>query len=196
MRYLKKTDRYNEILNTAIHILIDEGIASITARKIAAHANISVGQIHHHFKSVGQLKAQALLNVTEQVIEKAELANSNQTIIEKIVNLVSPLEGHGGLVLRTLWNEAVFLAERDADIKLAYKESTLKWHTTIITLITQANEDNILAVKAPSELAWRLIALSCGIDTLAIIDECKFDKTAIKDHIMAVLYNEKTLPSN
>ncbi|GAA5107412.1 TetR family transcriptional regulator [Orbus sasakiae] len=176
--------------------MIDEGIASITARKIAAHANISVGQIHHHFKSVGQLKAQALLNVTEQVIEKAELANSNQTIIEKIVNLVSPLEGHGGLVLRTLWNEAVFLAERDADIKLAYKESTLKWHTTIITLITQANEDNILAVKAPSELAWRLIALSCGIDTLAIIDECKFDKTAIKDHIMAVLYNEKTLPSN
>lgn len=187
MAYLKKTERYNVILQTAMNIIVQEGIAAITARRIAAEANIAVGQIHHHFKSVGQLKAEALIKVTEELIKQTEQSHANQDIIKQIINIVSPIEGKQGLVMRKLWNEAVFLAERDQAIKQAYQKSTEEWHKTTVKLIEEAISSEQLINNNPSELAWRLIALSCGLDSLATIEAFRFNKETINRHITALL---------
>lgn len=187
MAYLKKTERYNIILQTAMDIIIQDGIAAITARRVAAEANIAVGQIHHHFKSVGQLKAQALINVTEELINQTQQSHAHQDIIKQIINIVSPIEGKQGLVMRKLWNEAVFLADRDQDIKQAYQQSTEEWHKTTVELIEQAITSHQLINDNPSELAWRLIALSCGLDNLATIEAFRFNKETTDRHITALL---------
>lgn len=169
-------------------IVIQEGIASITARRIAKEADIAVGQIHHHFKSIGQLKAQALIKVSDELVAQAEYPHSDESIIDKIIKIASPVEGKEGLAIRRLWNEATFLAERDPDIKQASKQSTEEWHKALVRLLEEA----ITAKKIPnhnaSELAWRLIAFSCGVDSLAIVDEHLFNKEAVHQHIMALLH--------
>ncbi|WP_392552611.1 TetR family transcriptional regulator [Orbus wheelerorum] len=185
MNYLKKNQRYEQILNVAIEVLINEGISAITARKIAAKANIAVGLIHNHFKSIGELKSIALIKVTDQLLERHQAKTGDKTHVEKIINAVSPIHGEDGAILRQIWNEALFLSERDLDIKQAYQCSTNEWHEYVANLINAAVEDGALNTNIPSDLAWRLIALCCGFDNLSIINE--FDQSTINDHILALL---------
>lgn len=185
--YLKKTERYDEILRVAMKIVIQEGIASITARRIAKEADIAVGQIHHHFKSIGQLKAQALIKVSDELVAQAEYSRCDENLIDKIIYLVSPIDGEKGLAIRKLWNEATFLAERDPDIKQASQQSTQEWHKALVRLLDEAIATKVIPKKDASALAWRLIAFSCGVDSLAIIDEHLFSKEAVHQHIMTLL---------
>ncbi|WP_434778718.1 TetR family transcriptional regulator [Neisseria sp. Ec49-e6-T10] len=168
-------------------IIVQEGIASITARRVAKEANIAVGQIHHHFKSIGQLKAQALIKVTDQLITQAEHTHPDESILDKIIKIVSPIIGKEGLMIRKLWNEATFLSERDPDIKQAYQQSTEEWHKAIVKLLDEAVATNKISTNNVSELAWRLIALSCGIDNLVIVDGFHFSQEAVNNHIIALL---------
>lgn len=188
MRYLKKSERYEQILHTVILVLIEEGITAITARKIAAKANIAVGLIHNHFSSIGELKGMALINVTDQLIALQQDSVEQSTPIEKIINAVSPIHGQDGVIFRKIWNEALFLSTRDSDIKHAYQRSTNEWHEYVVQLINTAISAGVLHTASPTDLAWRLIALSCGFDNLSIIDE--FDQTTVHSHIMAILKTE------
>lgn len=187
MAYLKKDERQMAILDVAMALIQQEGIAAITARRIAQEAGIAVGQIHHHFKSTGQLKAQALLKVTDKLIAQAEQPQPDETPLEKIIRLVRPVGGQEGRAIRRLWNEATFLAERDPDIKQACKYSTEEWHSALVRLLQEAMAAGQLPVSDASELAWRLLALSCGIDNLAIENELPFSPQAVDQHIRALL---------
>lgn len=187
MAYLKKTERHNEILKVAMQIIIVEGIASITSRSVAKEAGIAVGQIHNHFKSIGQLKALALIHVTDELIARAESSSPDESMIDKIVKIVSPVQGQEGLVIRKLWNEAFFLAERDPDIKRACVQSIESWHGILVKLLGEAVSAKQVSIANASEIAWRLIALSCGIDSLSVVDESLFSKEAINNQIYAIL---------
>ncbi|RKS84812.1 TetR family transcriptional regulator [Orbus hercynius] len=185
MSYLKKNERYQQILNTAMQVVIDEGIAAITARKIAKTANISVGLIHKHFKTIGELKSIALIAITNQLIEQQQTDLEHKTHIDKIIESVIPLKGNNAVIFRKMWNEALFLSDKDPDIKRAYQSSTNEWHEYIVQLINEAVADNALQTNSANDLAWRLIAISCGFDNLSIIDE--FDQSTIYAHILALL---------
>lgn len=185
--YLKKAERYEVILNAAMKMIIESGIASITARKIAAEANISVGQIHHHFETIGQLKGLALLKVTDQIIQKSLEVQKELSIIEQIISAVRPIESDGDFLIRRLWNEALFLSYRDQDIKNAYKQSIEEWHAALIHLLEKAISEKQITPCDVSDLAWRLIALGCGLDNLVEFDEFKFNQAIMDNHIRALL---------
>lgn len=158
---------------------------AITARKIATKANIAVGLIHNYFKTIGELKAIALINVTNQLIEYQQRNSNNKSTLDKIINAANPLSGNEGTMLRKNWNEALFLSERDKDIKQAYLRSANEWHNYLINLIDEAITNNLIATTNSSDLAWHLIALCCGLDDLLVITE--FDKSVIYSHIIALL---------
>lgn len=190
MSYLKKDQRQHEIQKAAITIAINEGLAAITARRIAAEANTAIGQIHHHFKSVSQLKATTLLMVTEQFIDAVEQANKQDSIFDQVVNLISPITGQHGMVFRRLWSEAVFLAEQDEYIKNAYKSTMEDWHKATVKLLKQAKKIGEFSVQRPKDTAWRLIALSCGLDSIMLMKDSKMTDKLIRSHIKITLQQE------
>lgn len=190
MAYLKKDIRANEILNTAKKIIREDGITAITARRIAQEAGIAVGQVHHHFKSVGALKAEAFLVVVDEIFAQAAQINSGKTTFELLSSVVGPLDDSDGGVTRRIWNEAVFLAERDSDMRMAYKRCLEEWYQATIDLIQQGIANKEFMVANPSETAWRLIALSSGMDAISRIDELGFTNDAIQQQIQIVLNRE------
>jgi len=190
MSYLKKDQRQYEIQQAAIQIAVSNGLAAITARRVAQQAGIAIGQVHHHFRSVGQLKATTLLAVIKQLIEESQQANNDQSFFEQIINIVSPMDGEAGLVTRRIWNEAVFLAERDTDIKQAYKSTMDDWHKATVKLIKKAHKAGEFSIKKPSATAWRLIALSCGLDAITVIEDSKISNKVIREYLCVALEQE------
>jgi AcrR family transcriptional regulator len=41
----------------------------MTVRQIAAEAGVSAGQLHHHFTSIGELKAQAFIRLIREMLD-------------------------------------------------------------------------------------------------------------------------------
>jgi AcrR family transcriptional regulator len=54
------------ILDAAEELLIDEGVAALTARRVAAVADVRPGLIHYHFESMSDLRAQVLQRAAER----------------------------------------------------------------------------------------------------------------------------------
>ena len=52
MSYLSKTERKKQILDAAMTIALDDGLNTLTVRNLAQRASLSVGLIHHHFKTI------------------------------------------------------------------------------------------------------------------------------------------------
>ena len=64
-----------------------------------------------------------------------------------------------------LWREAQLLADSDADIKGAYLLTMDMWHKETVALILQGTEANeFRPIDNADNIAWRLIALVCGLD--------------------------------
>ena len=64
-----------------------------------------------------------------------------------------------------LWREAQLLADSDSDIKGAYLLTMDMWHKETVSLILQGTEANeFRPIDSAENIAWRLIALVCGLD--------------------------------
>lgn len=188
MAYLTKAERHNKILDIAKKLIIEEGINAITARRIATEGHFAVGQIHHHYQSVSQLKALALTQVTKDLITTFKQNTPNNSLLEQITHLISPLEGDIGTTMRKLWNESVFLADKDNEIKQAHKHSLGAWNKEIIERLEQAKIAQLIPTTLDTqETAWKLLVFSCGIDNIAIIEEFRQTPENIKRYIYQIL---------
>ncbi|OTG83641.1 TetR family transcriptional regulator [Acinetobacter sp. ANC 4648] len=166
MHYLNREQRREMILNAAKQLALNEGFNAMTVRRIATEANVSTGQVHHHFASSSHLKAEVFIELMDQLN-----AIENQVVTTTWYERISLLLGCENITqvqpyLR-LWNEAEVLIHQDEEIKKAYNMTMERWHQIIVTLIEQGiaqNEFKILSTTTIQDVAWRLIAFVCGLE--------------------------------
>ena len=60
----------NALLDAAERLLIEEGHAGITTRKVAAEAGVNHGLVHYYFGSIEELLFQAMERYTERLLDR------------------------------------------------------------------------------------------------------------------------------
>lgn len=166
MHYLNREQRREMILNAAKQLALNEGFNAMTVRRIATEANVSTGQVHHHFASSSHLKAEVFVQLMDQLN-----AIENEVVTTTWYERISLLLGCENIeqvqpYLR-LWNEAEVLIQQDEEIKKAYNITMERWHQMIVSLIEKGlaqNEFKILTTTNCQDVAWRLIAFVCGLE--------------------------------
>jgi AcrR family transcriptional regulator len=72
------------LLDAAEQLLIDEGHAGITTRKVAAEAGVNHGLVHYYFGSIEELLFQAMERYTERLLDRQRaLYAADMPFIEK-----------------------------------------------------------------------------------------------------------------
>ncbi|MGW5355230.1 TetR/AcrR family transcriptional regulator [Streptomyces sp. NPDC004031] len=84
--------RRERVLDAALDVLVEDGIAGITHRKVAVRADVPLGSVTYHFASLAELCAQAFARYVGQRTAAyealfAEVA-SREDLIEVLVGLV------------------------------------------------------------------------------------------------------------
>lgn len=165
MAYLNKEARRETILAAAMKVALTEGLSAMTVRRVAAAASIATGQMHHHFTSAGALKAEVFLRLMRQSLEAPvlpESANWRERLFDMLGAQNESLEPY----IR-LWREAQLLAEHDADIRSAWVKGMEMWHEETVKILGAGADAAAFTLKdTPQAIAWRLIALVCGLDSL------------------------------
>lgn len=182
MAYLSKDERREAILHAAMHVALKEGFTGMTVRRIAAEAGVAAGQVHHHFASIGELKAQSFILLIRALLN-AEVVPETATWRERLHGMLGSDEGGFEPYIR-LWREAQFLATRDPEIRGAYVLTMEMWHQETVKIICQgASEKAFVLHDTPENIAWRLIGLVCGLDGIYVLNMPEMDQTAFNNHL-------------
>jgi DNA-binding transcriptional regulator YbjK len=84
--------RRERVLDAALDVLVDEGVAGITHRKVAARADVPLGSVTYHFATLTDLCAQAFARYVEQRTAEYEAlftqVASRDDLVDVLVELV------------------------------------------------------------------------------------------------------------
>lgn len=182
MSYLSRDERREAILQAAMRVALEEGFTAMTVRRIATEAGVATGQVHHHFSSAGELKAQAFIRLIRTLLD-ADPVPAGASWRERLRAMLGSDEGSFEPYLR-LWREAQILAWRDDEIKAAFLLTMEMWHLKTVAMINDgaAAQEFILRDSAEN-IAWRLIALVCGLDGMYLLTMPGMDNDAFYRHL-------------
>lgn len=180
----------------AMRVALRGGLGAMTVRQIAAEAGVSTGQLHHHFTSIGELKAQAFVRLIREMLD-IQLVTEDASLRERLFSMLGSEDGRLDPYIR-LWREGQLLAGSDSDIKEAYLLTMTIWHEETVNIIRLGSESGEFHPGDSAEnIAWRLIALVCGMDGIyalgmAAIDDSAFTRY-INHYIMLELLSPPTI---
>lgn len=182
MSYLNRDERREVILQAAMRVALEEGFTAMTVRRIATEAQVSTGQVHHHFTSAGELKSLAFVQLIRTLLD-AEQVSDNASFRERLHAMLGSEDGGFEPYIK-LWREAQVLADKDPEIKSAYLLTMRMWHEETAAIITQGQSaDEFSAIPDAAEVAWRLIALVCGLDGIYVLGIEEMADPAFERHL-------------
>ena len=182
MSYLNRDERREVILQAAMRVALEEGFTAMTVRRIATEAQVSTGQVHHHFTSAGELKSLAFVQLIRTLLD-AEQVSDNASFRERLHAMLGSEDGGFEPYIK-LWREAQVLADKDPEIKSAYLLTMRMWHEETAAIITQGQSaGEFSAIPDAAEVAWRLSALVCGLDGIYVLGIEEMADPAFERHL-------------
>ncbi|WP_151806473.1 TetR family transcriptional regulator [Acinetobacter bereziniae] len=192
MNYLNREQRRNMILDAAKRLALQDGLNGLTVRRIASKAQVSTGQVHHHFESSSHLKAEVFIALMDQLDEVENLITTESSV-ERLCLLLGIENIEQTQPYLRLWNEAEVLIDQDQEIKKAYNIAMEKWHLALVTTIEYGRgqqEFKISTSSSSQDIAWRLIAFVCGLEGIYELGLNGLDNHSFKHHVELVLKME------
>ena len=192
MNYLNREQRRTMILDAAKRVALLEGLNGLTVRRIAAEAQVSTGQVHHHFESISHLKAEVFIELMNQLDQVEDQITTNSSL-ERLFLLLGIENIEQTQPYLRLWNEAEILIDQDLEIKKAYNVTMEQWHNSLVTTIEQGitqQEFKVSTASSSQDIAWRLIAFVCGLEGIYQLGLKGLDQHSFKHHVEMVLKME------
>ncbi|KFD00142.1 TetR family transcriptional regulator [Rahnella aquatilis CIP 78.65 = ATCC 33071] len=189
--YLCKEARRTTILEAAARVARREGLAATTVRRVALEAGAATGQVHHHFSSAAELRAQAYTQVMK--VLKDQLLEQCQTLTarERLNLFLIDSKDEHSLMAIPLWHEAMLLTEQEPLMKAAFALSVTDWHEMVSDAITLGRQKGeFVEGESPAHISWRLIGLSSSMDAMARLESLGLTADCAEYHLHRAIENE------
>jgi AcrR family transcriptional regulator len=136
--------------------------------QIAREAQVAAGQLHHHFTSIGELKAQVFIRL---IRDARYAAGGRRRQLARALVLDDRQRGWPAGTLYPPVARRPVLADSDPDIKAAYLLTMNMWHEETVAIIEQGLAcGEFRSAEPAADIAWRFIALVCGLDGIYALD--------------------------
>ncbi|MCL9973524.1 TetR family transcriptional regulator [Klebsiella quasipneumoniae subsp. similipneumoniae] len=182
MHYLQRDERREGIMQAAMRLALRGGFSAMTVRQIAREAQVAAGQLHHHFASIGELKSQVFIRLIREMLDMPLVAE-DASWRERLFSMIGSEDGRLEPFIR-LWREGQVLADSDPDIKAAYLLTMTMWHAETVAIVEQGLAcGEFHSTEPPADIAWRFIALVCGLDGIYALGTQTLDETAFSRYV-------------
>ena len=79
-------------MQAAMRLALRGGFAAMTVRQIAREAQVAAGQLHHHFTSIGELKAQVFIRLIREMLDMPLVAE-DASWRERLFSMIGSEDG-------------------------------------------------------------------------------------------------------
>ena len=150
-----RAETENAFLDAAERLLIEDGYARITTRRLAAEAGLNHGLVHYYFGSMEEVIVRALERFTGRLVERQRaMYAADVPFIEKWRTAMSYLEQDIAAGYPKIWLELQALGWNNADIRERVARVNAEWRAVLTEAFASAAEDYGLdTTRLPLE-AW------------------------------------------
>ncbi|MPZ70743.1 MAG: TetR family transcriptional regulator [Actinobacteria bacterium] len=127
------------LLDAAERLLITEGHAAISTRRVAEEAGLNHGLVHYYFGSMDELLVQVLERFTQRLIERQrEMYGLEVPFIEKWRAAMSYLEADEASGYQKLWFELQALSWNRPELQARVARVNAEWRAVVTDAFTGA----------------------------------------------------------
>ncbi|MES0868208.1 TetR family transcriptional regulator C-terminal domain-containing protein [Pseudovibrio sp. SCP19] len=172
MAYLAKEERRKAIILATLEVVKEKGFAGITTRAVAKQLGAATGILHHHFKSLTDLKCEALRYLSQKNGDNCISIAKDLTPTQALLRLISFNATSEEKAETTIWISAADEATRDPELARVYAEETNKSHQWLCSNLREGAKTGEYTLTLPVELAaWKLMSLAFNLYDVSNLPE-------------------------
>ncbi|MDQ3662986.1 MAG: TetR family transcriptional regulator [Actinomycetota bacterium] len=131
-----------DLLDAAERLLIREGHAAISTRRVAEEAGLNHGLVHYYFGSIDELLVQVLERFTQRLIERQrEMYALDVPFIEKWRTAMIYLDADEASGYQKLWLELQALSWNRPELRERVASVNAMWREVVTEAFTVASRD-------------------------------------------------------
>ncbi|NLS10491.1 TetR family transcriptional regulator [Nesterenkonia sp. MY13] len=163
---LSPSDRRRLIVAAARTVMLKSGLTGASLRDIAQAADVSVGTVTYHFRSVNEILQEVVTQESQgfyaSVVAEARAAEDPRKGLRA---LMEPMFADTDTVREhwKIWADYWGLVGRRPEIASAYADQIRLWEDACTEVISQGVEAGVFNDVPPRETALKLAAYSDGI---------------------------------
>jgi AcrR family transcriptional regulator len=158
--------RLDELLRTAVDVIVDRGLANTRTGDVARAAGVSQALVFYHFSTKDALLEQAFAYAAEQDLAGlAEVLDADEPPAAKVRRIIELYAPAGRSKAWALWIDGWSEALRNPDLEKLSRRLDLRWKEALAEVVAAGVADGSFVCSDPVRAAWRLTAL---IDGLAV----------------------------
>ena len=173
-------DRRTEILDQALALFAERGLAAVSTRDLADKAGLARSHVYHYFKDWQSLRCEAFVRFAQRELDQARLSLARLAGREALEAFAAGWLTSTADPASTLWIDAWVEALRDAGLAIAYNDAMQQW----IALL----EDALRRADVPHEslLARQVFALINGYTLTAGLQTGAVTETELPELLSAI----------
>jgi TetR/AcrR family transcriptional regulator len=147
-------------LDAAERLLVREGAASISTRRLAREAGQNHGLVHYYFGSVDELLLQTLERFTARILERQRaMYSTDAPFIEKWRTAVGFIEEDLAAGYPKVWAELEALAWNRPELRARLHSVSDSWRSVLRDALAEAIEEYELDGSLFSAEAWAALVM-------------------------------------
>ena len=158
------------------------GFSAMTVRQIAREAQVAAGQLHPPLRLHRRAEVPVFIRLIREMPRHAAGGRGRQLARAVILDdrqrgwpagtLYPPVAGRPGT------------GRQRPDIKAAYLLTMTMWHAETVAIVEQGLAcGEFHSTEPPADIAWRFIALVCGLDGIYALGTQTLDETAFSRYV-------------
>lgn len=172
MRAARKSpaERAQLIVQAARDLAIEQGLAAITLRSVAARAGVTPALVAHYEPSMESLIARAFaVIVAAEIVELEGLIAELPTPSMQLTALCRSLLDESRIEVSVVWVEAWALGRRNEPLSAAVRDQMDAWQSVFRTVIETGVDDGEFNTEDAAAVGWQLLGMIDGLNAQALV---------------------------
>jgi AcrR family transcriptional regulator len=187
-------ERRDEIVAAACRIALEEGLQSVTLRRVAELVGIMPGLVNHYFPVADDLAATAFAVAAQSEREMVfAAAAADADVVERLRALLEALHAQGSDAISLLWLDAWQASRHRPALRDEVGRQMAAWQARLEALIVEGVAAGQFKVADAATAAMRILALIDGMSVQAAIAQ-RMGYQAVRDMVMGNTERELGLP--
>lgn len=163
-------ERSSELAAAARALALDEGLAAVTLRGVAARAGVASALVAHYHPTMDALVAGTFSAiVSAEIAEVRSLLAARPGPRERLGTLLSTLLDGTRDDVTVVWVEAWALGRRNDTLAEAVREQMDAWQTVVQGVVAEGVATGEFATDDPAAVAWQLLGMIDGLNAQALV---------------------------
>lgn len=164
--------RLEDLLRTAVEVILERGFANARTVDVAKAAGVSQALVFYHFNTKAELMARAFEYAAEQDLARLQaVIDADVSPLRKLRNLIKLLAPQGRSRSWLLWIDGWSEALRSPELESVSRRLDLRWKEALTEVITAGVKDGVFTCDDPYGAAWRINATIDGLAVQLMVHE-------------------------